>query len=58
MARRQFARTLGLIIGIFSLAVLAAGGFAYYEWAYPVGSGRVQDEARLIGRDAASGHLA
>ena len=54
MAGRRFARNLGLLIGILLVGLLAAGGFAYYDWAYPVGSGRLQDEARLTGRDAAS----
>src|SRR4051794_31234683 len=54
MARRNLGRTLGLILGILVLAVLALGGVGYYYWANPVGSGNVQDEARRAGRDAAS----
>jgi len=54
MAVRNIGRKLGLLFGIIVVAVLAVIGVAVYYWAYPVGSGNVQDEARLAGRDAAS----
>lgn len=54
MSLVNFGRVLALIFGILVLGLFALGGIGYYYWAYPVGSGTFQDEARLAGRDAAS----
>jgi hypothetical protein len=51
---RNIGRKLGLLFGIILVGLFAVVGVALYYWAYPVGSGSVQDEARLIGRDATS----
>ncbi len=51
---RNIGRKLGLLFGILVLCVFAVIGVAFYYWAYPVGSGNVLDEARLVGRDVAT----
>ena len=52
MAARNIVRELGLLFGAAVLALLALGGAAWYYGACPAGSGHVQDEARLLGRNA------
>ena len=54
MAKRTWARNIGILIGVLVIVLLTAGGVGYYYWANPLGSGHRQDEARLAGRDAAS----
>jgi hypothetical protein len=54
MARRNFARKAALVVGLLLIGLFIFMGYEYHEWANPIGSGQVRDEAKRSGREAAS----